>query len=164
MNSFKTLTLERLKSVLRYDPYTGVWVWLVYRKRSCKNIGDRADVPHSKGYRQLGIDGKTYMAHILAWFYVTGEWPKELIDHENTIKDDNRWDNLREATKSQNMYNKKSTSQSGAKGVYKVKNGRYRVLIQLGTFDTLEEASKIYNDAALKLQGEFAHSSIKEFF
>lgn len=148
------ITQEYLKSILHYDPETGLFIWIVKRKRT-KGKGSRADIPHHKGYTQIGIDKTTYMAHRLTWFYMTGKWPENEIDHINRIKNDNRWVNLREATRSQNLRNRKGTGKLNVKGVYKTKNNKYRAIIQLGTFDTIEEAEKIYNEAALKIAGEF---------
>src|SRR6266496_1156312 len=118
------LTQIRLKEVVSYDPNLGIFIWLIYRKRSINGIGERADISHRQGYRQICIDGKLYMAHRLAWFYMTGEWPKNLVDHKDSVKDNNKWENLREATYSQNRQNVKIGKNNliGLKGVYKCPN------------------------------------------
>jgi hypothetical protein len=88
----------------------------------------------------------------------------EEVDHINRNGLDNRRENLRLATRSQNMANKTVylTNKLGVKGVY-LRNNRYRAQIQvegrkimLGTFDTLDEAREAYKQAAVKHFGEFA--------
>jgi len=107
-----------------------------------------------------------YAAHRLAWFYETGEWPSDEIDHKNRGRDDNWFENLREATRSQNVANTalRSTNTSGFKGVsFDRSRGRflskikvnYRT-INLGRFDAPEEAHAAYLAAAQKHFGEFA--------
>lgn len=145
---------KTLKILVNYNPHTGIFTRLNYKRLS--KYGDRADTPHNKGYRQVSIENRAFLAHRLAWLYMTGKWPKNLIDHKDGVKDNNKWENLREATNSQNRHNSKvhRNNISGIKGVYKIK-GKYRVIIGLGTFDTLEEASNVYKKAAIKLHGEF---------
>lgn len=71
------------------------------------------------GYRNIRIDGRAYRVHRLAWLWMTGEWPDPECDHINTVKNDNRWFNLRKATRGQNAANRNanSTSWTGQKGV-----------------------------------------------
>jgi hypothetical protein len=98
-----------------------------------------------------------------------GEIPPGMtIDHINGDKADNRICNLRLATDYQNSYYRprKSTNTSGLKGVYQRENGKYRATItiekqkiNLGTFETKEEAYAAYCEAARKLHGEFARLS-----
>ena len=57
----------------------------------------------STGYRYVEINGISYYSHRLIWFMHYGTWPKGQIDHINGIKDDNRIENLREATASENQ-------------------------------------------------------------
>jgi len=97
---------------------------------------------------------------------MTGAWPKHQIDHHNLDKADNRWRNLREATRSQNQANRRahSNSRSGIKGVYlEGRSGRWRAQVQhkgrthnLGRFDTAEEARAAYATAAAATFGEYA--------
>lgn len=157
------ITRDELIELLQYDPATGSFTWardVGYRFKS----GQKAGHTHSCGYVVIRIRRRQYMAHRLAWLYMTGDWPSE-IDHTNGIKSDNRFSNLRSCTKTQNQANKLKgrTNTSGYVGVaagYKGKwNARIRVsgrLIHLGTFPTAEAASKAYMAAAEAVHGEFA--------
>jgi hypothetical protein len=159
------ITLEKLKEILFYDPNTGHWFWLDDRHHKIV-IGTKAGHLHSRGYIVIKINDKAYKAHRLAWFYMTGVWPDPEVDHENTIKHDNRWCNLREATKTQNKENtsKYKNNKCGLKGVsYHKSTGKYRASISidkrskhLGLRDTPEEAFELYKEAAIKYHGEFA--------
>jgi hypothetical protein len=141
------LTLGRLKELLYYEPDTGWFTWRV--ASSVANIGDRAGTTHGKGYRSIGIDYKKYLEHILAWFYMTGDWPEFEIDHINRVRNDNRWLNLRDATKSENSHNSRSAtrrSRTGYQGVYP-HGGWFRArihiekeTIDLGQYSTIAEA------------------------
>jgi HNH endonuclease len=110
------LTVEQLKELLNYNPETGLWTWIKARGRCAKGsfAGTMLD-----GYIMIYVDKVGYLAHRLAWFYMTNRWPLE-VDHKNTIKNDNRWDNLREATRSQNKFNVPALSNNtcGFKGVF----------------------------------------------
>jgi HNH endonuclease len=97
---------------------------------------------------------------------MTGQWPKCQIDHINNIKSDNRWINLREANNQLNHYNliKPKNNTSGAKGVRKLKNGKFaarikfnKMEIYLGIYDSLELASKAYFEKSKELANEFAN-------
>lgn len=95
------LTENRLKELLHYNPKTGTF----RRRCSMRQFPKGSITGHEDhGYIWIYIDGKRYSAHRLAWFYMMGRWPK-LIDHINRKKSDNRFLNLREATKSQNALN-----------------------------------------------------------
>lgn len=157
-----SITLDRLKTILHYDKYTGIWTWLSCRKKHL--IGKRADHQrdNKRPYRIVTIDGRKYYSHRLAWFYVTGEWPSQDLDHEDTDKGNNIWLNLRLATDSQNNANKIPVSRTVPKGVDKIRWGfqaRIKVnlkSIHLGTFQSAEEAHEAYAQAAEKYFGEFA--------
>src|SRR5580704_1773693 len=112
------ITIEALKTVLDYDPLTGVFRWRIRpRQRACSEI---AGSVNSYGYRMICVAQKIYRAHRLAWFYVYGEWPTNEIDHINGKKDDNRIVNLRLADKQKNQANSKrrSTNTTGFKGIF----------------------------------------------
>jgi hypothetical protein len=115
--------------------------------------GGIAGAPDKNGYTCIQIDGKKYKAHRLAWFYMTGEYPVEGIDHKNTIKSDNRFDNLRECSMRVNTENKRIARADNALGILGVslRNGKYFAQIQvkgkklsLGTYQTAQEASDAY--------------------
>ena len=105
-----------LTSILTYSPETGEFQWAAPRPKV--KVGQKAGyLKKNKGYIYIEIDGKSYSAHRLAWFYVTGNMPIDQIDHINRNKSDNRFENLREATHGQNRANSKSTNKHGLKGV-----------------------------------------------
>ena len=155
--------MEQLKSLYEYDPETGSWTRLI---SSGGNLaGTPAGCVHPGGYIKLKIKGDAYMSHRLAWFYMTGEWPKNRIDHVNGLEGDNRWCNLREATNSENMLNRKmnKNNKTGVKGVsfdnqtqrwsvqvyYKKKNYKKR-------FDDFEVACEFAEFLREELHGEYA--------
>jgi hypothetical protein len=148
---------------LHYDPETGVFTWLVDRGVT-PTAGRVAGTLSDRGYWVIFVEGRNYRAHRLAWFYMTGEWPVFEIDHRDTKRTNNRWKNLREATRSQNMSNsnRRSDNKSGVKGVVahgpkwraQIKaRGRY---IYLGTYDRKDDAVAAYAAAAQKHHGDFA--------
>lgn len=108
----------RIEDQLSYNPITGFFHWIVAKPKI--HIGMRAGCVYSRGYRRIKIDGKSYKEHRLAFYFMTGEWPKDQVDHINLIRDDNRWENLRVASNAQNQWNSKPYSSTGFKGVYKV--------------------------------------------
>lgn len=128
------LTQERLKEVLRYEPLLGEFYWLV-EKGARARMGTKAgSISKSTGYVEIGIDGKVYLAHRLAFFYMLGRWPKPQGDHENRRRWDNRWTNLRDATHSQNLRNA-NVSRSNKTGHNNItkdkKTGKYRVILTI---------------------------------
>lgn len=148
-----------------YDAETGIFRRI--KPIAGRRIGDVAGRINGNGHRQIGISGKRYMAHRLAWLYVYGVWPSKELDHINGIRDDNRIVNLREATRSENCRNRKKpvTNTSGLKGVtwHKAAN-KWAAQIKdyaqkhkhLGTFDCPAAAHFAYQVASDKLHGDFA--------
>lgn len=157
----------RVIELFNYDQATGLFT----RRVGVQGGGRAGSVAGtlSHGYVRIRIDGKLHSAHRLAWLVVHGYMPDEL-DHINLIKDDNRIENLRPATRSENQRNKgkQSNNTSGYKGVYWDKSkGKWHARAQdangkqkfLGSFPTPESASAAYNDFASNLHGEFYRSS-----
>jgi hypothetical protein len=159
------LTKELLDRKLTYDPVTGMFKHIKPDK-GFKNKEFAGCLEKKNGYRVINLYGRTYKAHRLAWLTTYGEWPSGQIDHINGDIDDNRIDNLRIATPSQNMWNsrKPKNNTSGIKGVSCISTEqRWTASIKvlrksktLGWFKTKEEAAAAYRAAALKYHGEFA--------
>ena len=102
------LTQERLKELLSYDPLTGVFTRL--QQVSNKINHERAGwLDKTSGYRRIGIDGKNHAEHRLVFLYMVGEMPEE-VDHDNRIKDDNRWLNLLPSNRIHNNSNRKDNN------------------------------------------------------
>ena len=170
------ISAEYLRSRLTYCPDTGAFTWLeridANRPKWCNTrfAGKPAGYKDPTGRHIINIDYTLYAAHRLAWLYMTGEWPTQIVDHADNDPGNNKWSNLREATRSQNNANKKVNfdSASGLKGVRHRGNGRYEARIttgergkpkSLGMFSTAEDAAKAYLTEAKKRFGEFARSA-----
>lgn len=160
------LTQARLKQLLSYDPGTGLWTWLVTRGGAL--AGDIAGCKEGRGYIEIGIDGQSYKSSRLAWLWMTGAWPSDLIDHEDRNRTNDRWSNLRLATNSQNTANSsvRSSNSTGFKGV-SIDRGRkfnpFRATIKvdgkrehLGYFGAPDDAHAAYCAAAKLRFGEYA--------
>lgn len=155
-----TLTQDELKSLLMYDPATGVFTWRVSRPTKIKP-GDVAGNVNPKGYVSVGVKGKIYRAHRLAWLYVHGRWPHNEIDHINRIRNDNRIVNLREADRSVNTQNTNlhGRNTSGFRGVgWHKQHQAWRARISvngktknLGYFPSREDAAEAYLKASIML-------------
>lgn len=151
-------TAETLREWLSYDPATGVFRWL-QRPSNRVRVGDAAGSLNDQGYVLIGVFGVNYRGHKLAWFHMTGEWPDFEIDHENHVRHDNAWRNLRRATGSQNLANRKRA----AVGMTPTKHGKFVArmkangkVIHLGTFRTFEEAKVVRDERFRAHFGEFA--------
>lgn len=155
------LTAQRLREVLDYDPESGLFRWKQRRGRAAAE-GQVAGTPHPGGYICIKVFQNVVLAHRLAWLYVHGEWPKNKIDHMNGVRNDNRLCNLRDVSdlsSAQNQRQVRSTSRSGVMGVRGNKSmSRWSARIcvnyrhiELGFFDTKEEAAQAYWDAKRKL-------------
>lgn len=155
------LTQKRLRERLSYDIGSGEFRW--------RKNGRLAGCLDRDGYRVIGVDGRLYRAARLAWLYVIGQWPDKLVDHKDTIRSNDRWDNLRLVTPSQNSGNAKisKVNKTGFKGVcYFERDKRYFAYIRaggrqvhLGSFDTAEEAALAYAKASTELHGEYGRVS-----
>ena len=162
--------LNYIKSILDYNPDSGVFTWKV-RRQGIK-IGQSAGTlwidkrnPDSK-YYQIAINRKLYRLHRLAYFYVSSIDPMEnQIDHADGDTLNNKFENLRLATHADNKKNQKKykNNTSGFKGVNwdkKTKKWRARITvnnkkISLGYYNNKFYAALVYARAAKHYFGEF---------
>lgn len=157
-------TPEELREVFAYDPETGIVTNKVTRQYKAKQ-GMEAGNLCAQGYRTLMFRRKNYRTHVIAWVIQTGHWPDKEIDHIDGNRSNNKWKNLRLATRAQNCLNvpMHRDNATGFKGVTKEKRtGRYIAQIffqgkhhHIGAFRTPEEASLAYQAKSKELHGEF---------
>lgn len=167
MTKTNQLTAMRARELFEYSPRAGTLRW---RFRKGKKIGPDliAGYIDHEGYRVVRVDGVNYRGHRLIWLIVHGKWPRDMLDHINGERSDNRLENLREATNAQNQMNKKGR-QGGASGYKGVSIIRRRGRIQyrpqitvggkavvMGYYDTPEAAYAVYCREAVRAFGEFA--------
>ena len=169
------LTASLARSLLEYSPESGEFTW---RLRSGESHADRIFNSRFAGKRAGCVDGRSryryirirgwgiYAEHRLAWLIQTGEWPQHEVDHADGDATNNRFTNLRAATRGENGANRgvQKNSKSGRKGVYwcpdrglwaaEIRSGGVRR--HLGRFDTVDRAAEAYAAAAAALHGEFA--------
>lgn len=146
------LTADRLRELLHYDPATGVFTWKIGRQGAAGAGAVAGDI-NKRGYRRICVDYGRYMANVLAWLYMTGEWPEHDVDHRNNVRDDNRWENLRQVTRgvnNQNQHRPHRGNKSGFLGVSPNRKGWAAsinvdgVKTHLGTYPTPEAAHDAY--------------------
>ena len=157
------LTQEKLRTLLHYDPDTGVLTWRAKPSRGIK-VGRQAGTPTSEGYLALQIDKKKMYAHRAIWMYVHGVWPSEEIDHINHVRNDNKLCNLRLANRLENSHNtrKHAKSLSGHKGVaWHSRNKKWQVQMRfcgksyyVGQFSNLQDAVQARLQAETKLYAD----------
>lgn len=163
----KALTQKQLKELLSYDPATGVFTWLQTVRNGSVHAGAIAGVCSNGDYVRIQIRGRLYLAHRLAWLYVTGSWPDGTIDHVDTCKSNNRFSNLRLATAASNGWNcpAPATNTSGVKGVHwhtsnKRWYAKFRVNgrdIHVGSYINLDDAKSAIKAARAVHHGSFAN-------
>jgi hypothetical protein len=148
---------------------------LIYKIKTSNrvNVGDVVgSINKYTGYVEMYFNKKRVKAHRLIWIYHNGAIPNTLvIDHINGIRHDNRIENLRLVTNTQNSYNRPKTKRnaSGYKGVYwniGAKKWESKIQIDgilkhLGLFITKELAYDAYCKAAKQVQGDYAHQTTK---
>ena len=177
------ISQARLCECLHYDSETGVFTHLerpvrpefvrtdrIWNTRFAgKEAGYARADQRGNQYRIVGIDWEQYSAHRLAVLYMTGRWPEDEVDHEDRNGLNNRWQNLRPCTGTQNQGNRKlnANNTTGLKGVgYDRRRKRFTAKIAvdrkrffLGYFDTAEEAHAAYCEAAKEKFGAFARAA-----
>lgn len=154
----RMLTMCRLHELVSYNQETGEFS----RRIRASNIkqGLVNPRPSKQGYLRMRIDGGLYSLHRIAWFYVNGEWPANLLDHKDGDKTNNKISNLRAATHGENLQNIsiESKAESGLKGAYfDKKSGKWQAKIMLdyksisaGYYSTALLAHEAYLDAKKK--------------
>jgi hypothetical protein len=160
------VTADSVRKLLYYSVVTGRFYSLV--DRYSVKAGDRlGSIDKSDGYGVISLNGRVYQAHRLAWLYVTGEWPEELIDHANRDRSNNAWHNIRSADMSQNNSNvqRRRDNTSGYKGVtWRPDKGKWQARVWAngkaysgGHFADKEQANLAAIALRNKLHGEFAN-------
>lgn len=151
-----------------YNPETGVFI----RRKTSGNkvMGSRAGTLHSTGYRYIEILGSSYSEHRLAWFYIHGYWPTNNIDHIDGSKSNNKLNNLREATQSDNGKNRilsknNSTGHTGVSFYTPLNKYVAKITIDkkqkhIGYYTTIEEAVSARKDAELLHFGEYRNADL----
>lgn len=156
------LTAERPRKIYDYDPDTGAFV----RRGASGTQGNWKagsavnGAVNPAGYIRIIVGRRLYLAHRLAFLYMTGEWPTQVIDHMNGNPADNRFCNLRDVDAQSNSHNQRMTkgNKSGFLGVSLKGPGKFTAqikadgkFIHLGTFDDPQVAHLAYLDAKRKL-------------
>lgn len=140
---------EFFSNLFRLNEETGQLFWK--QPRQGRPRYREAGSIRKHGYRNIVIDNKEYRAHRIVWLLMTGDWPKQDIDHINRKRADNRPVNLRDVSRSENLRNTNGhTATSGVKGVYLAEAGNWYVRKfgkYVGTYDTINEAAQAYEDA-----------------
>lgn len=150
------ITQQLLEQLFSYDPNEGVLRWKA--QRGPIRAGRIAGHLTRNGYRSVSItlDGieRSYLVHRIVWFRQTGQWPKNVIDHVNGDKNDNRLRNLRDVSLIENGQNTRKARAGVPVGVSKrVYNYGTRYVAQLkyqghkyhlGEYRSMEEARGAY--------------------
>lgn len=174
---------EYLQECFNYDPETGALTWKERPRshftsnRSWLNWNARfPDRPalnciNGQGYKTgaFTADGQLYAVgqHKVIWKWMTGDDAPELLDHEDLNRSNNRFVNLRLASRSLNGANAsiRSDNTTGFKGVsrrgtkFHARISHQGVETHLGFFDTPELAAAAYAEKATELFGKFARTA-----
>lgn len=189
MTKPQEINAEVVRALLDYSPETGELKWKergvewfpgtvgrtplhACRQWNARHAGKIPGAIDSWGHTQIRLFGRLYAAHRLIWLHMTGEWPKDQIDHIDCTPSNNRWNNLRPATNQENVRNQHAprNNSSGIKGVCWDKNSRkwfaticvsYRRIF-LGRFQNIEDAEAAYAKASKQYHGEYGRTSRKE--
>ncbi len=155
----QTIPIELCKTHLRYENGRLFWI-------DGKRAGREAGSLNPYGYKDVRLDGKVYKVHRVIYSMFKGVIADGLvIDHINQIKDDNRIENLRAVSHSENMKNRSMlpNNTSGITGVFWYKRQqKYGAFIgvngkqtYLGQFADINEARKA------RLAGELKYANVK---
>ena len=159
------ITQERLHELFEYRDDGNLIRKIRIGRRD--KVGDIAGhLNKSRGYFLVGIDKNEYGLHRIIFLYHYGHLTKgKEIDHIDGNRTNNRIENLREVTPSQNQFNRAyQKNASGVKGVsWCNRNQKWRSVIMinykqihLGYYDTIEEAKAVIEKARNEYHGDFA--------
>jgi hypothetical protein len=160
------LTGSILEELFTFNPDDGVFRHKTWRGPRCGGPGSEAGCVMTTGYIAIGLPGKLVLAHRLAWLWMTGKWPAHEIDHINGDRSDNRWCNLREATRVQNSRNGgiRSTNRTGRIGLsFDKVRSKYKAAIMVAgktvfqkRYDTFDEAVAARSAKEKELFGDYS--------
>ena len=150
---------------LHYNPYTGEMYWTHRAKR---NKGRLAGTTTKDGYRAINLSGRQTYLHQIAWAMYHGRWPDLPLDHRNRVKSDNRISNLRLASYTANASNVETKTSQPYRGIWSYDKGKtyyarikhHGKQIQVGPFQTPEEARDEYERLATKYKGEYKFATL----
>ena len=152
MAKYHSITLEQANEKVSYDPETGVF--------TLRNSGKPYLAKDGVGYRIIAFGRVKVLQHRLAFLFMTGQWPKQNVDHINGDRLDNRWANLRDVPQRVNCQNK-----AGVRNGSKVLGANFNAnaweariniggkALYLGRFKTQQEAHDAYARKADELSG-----------
>jgi hypothetical protein len=175
--------LARIREDLTYSPTTGAIRWTNPCEPAGIESGDLAGYVDAQGYVRISmrVQGHRHAVklagHRVAWYLMTGKWPRFAIDHRDRNPSGgrpdqphygNRWTNLRRSTSAIEKLNKglRSDNKSGVRGVWQRPNGRYEVKLGcdyedhfLGVYPTLELAAEARYRAERDFYGRLCATS-----
>jgi hypothetical protein len=170
------LTQAQALNLLNYNPDTGIFIWANPNYRSNRHPGMVAGSVNAEGCNTIGIRvgevDHRIKAHRLVWLMHYGHWPLHDVDHIDGDRNNNKISNLRQATPRQNTFNVgiRTTNNSGYRGVsWHRPLSKWRAQIHtdgrgqhLGYYDTPQEASAAYEQAARRVHGGFYRTQPRE--
>jgi len=156
--------VERIRELFNYDPETGIFTTKKSRKCGQGEAGRTVGAKDARGHLFARVDGKHFKLHRLAWVYMTGKLPENMIDHKDRVGDNNVWSNLRECTNGENQMNTgpQINNRLGVKNISQMKNGAFKATVQaykkihVQIFLDLEAAASWARQKRIELHGEFA--------
>lgn len=160
-NTGTIITQARALEVFEYRE--GMLFW---KKRNSNRVvvGKPAISIGRCGYKRVGVDGFRYLVHQVIFLMHYGYIP-DIIDHIDRDINNNKINNLRPATTTQNNINAiKPNKSSGCRGVsWSKQKSKWRVTIRhlgkqvhIGFFSNIETAVLAYNNVVKKYHGDFA--------
>lgn len=146
--NIKEIDIKLMQEYVEYNSTTGALTYKISGKQARDTDRD--------GYIRVCVRGKKYQAHRVAWVLHNEENPSHQIDHINGDKQDNRIDNLRQATSQQQCANKPSKGIGRKQGKWRAQtkyNGKH---IHIGLYECPLIAHIAYTDKMRELHGQYA--------